>query len=162
MRQKMNGFKKMGVHRQIMILNASTVDVNLPVAAPIPSLITFPDLKMLGQAWSPLKYELQNRFSLNFEPSRAFATELHAHLLWDRMDYLSNFSIFFCGRSAAFSATPQESLMLHMSPNKDSGFLEAHTTKAIKQPRLLPADVIRAVEQIQSYHGALVEMIGGN
>jgi hypothetical protein len=50
--------------------------------------------------------------------------------------------------------------MLHMSSTKGGGLREAHITKALKQPRLLPVDVMRAVEQIQSFNGALVNMIG--
>jgi hypothetical protein len=100
--KKRNGFKKLGAHHQRMILNASTVDVNLPVTPPIPSLIAFLDLKTSGQARSHLKYELQNRFGLSFEPSQAFAMALHAgHLLWDRRDCPSNFSVFFCGHMSS-------------------------------------------------------------
>jgi hypothetical protein len=47
--KKANGFKKLGAHHQWMILNASTVDVHLPVTEPIPSLVTFLDLNMSGQ-----------------------------------------------------------------------------------------------------------------
>jgi hypothetical protein len=37
--------KKLGSHHQMMILNASTVDMNLPVTVPIPSLLEFLDQK---------------------------------------------------------------------------------------------------------------------
>jgi hypothetical protein len=144
-----------------MILNASTVNVNLPVTSPITSLTAFLDLKTSGQAQSHLKCELQNRCGLNLEPSQAFATALHAgHLLWDRRVCPSNFSVFFCGRSSAFAATSQESLMLHMSSNEGGGLSEAQIIKALKQPRSLPVNVMRAVDQIQRFHGALANMIG--
>jgi hypothetical protein len=82
-----DGFKKLGAHHQRMILNAHKVNVNLSVTSPIPSLTTFLDLKTSGQALSHLKYELQNRLCLNFKPSQAFATALHAgHLMWDRRE----------------------------------------------------------------------------
>jgi hypothetical protein len=154
--KKSDGFKKMGSHHWRMILNASTVNMNLPGTAPIPSLTAFLDLKTSGQARSHLKYELQNRFGLNFEPSQAFATALHAgHLLWDRMDCPSNFSVFFCGRSLTFAATSRESRMLHMASTEGGGFLEAQIIKALKQPRSLPVDAMQAVEKIQSFHGAI-------
>jgi hypothetical protein len=147
--KKSNGFKKLGARHQRMILNTTTVDVNLPVTAPMPSLVAFLDMKTSGQAQSHLKYELQIRFSLNFEPSQAFATALHeGHLLRDRRDCPSNFSVFFCGWSSAFAASSQESLMLHISSTKGGGLSEAHITKALKQPRVLPVYVMCAVEQI--------------
>jgi hypothetical protein len=74
--KKTNGFKKLGAHHYRMILNASTLDVNLPVTSPIPSLIAFLDINTPGQARIHLKYALQHRFGLNFEPSQAFATAL--------------------------------------------------------------------------------------
>jgi hypothetical protein len=39
-------FKKFGAHQHMIIMNASTVDVNLPIIAPTPSLIVFLDLKI--------------------------------------------------------------------------------------------------------------------
>jgi hypothetical protein len=144
-----------------MILNGSTVDPHLTVTSPIPSLVTLLDLKTSGHARNHLKYELQNNFGLNFEPSQAFATALHAgHLLWDRRECPSNFSIFFCSRSSAFAATSQEPLMLHMLSTKGDGLSEAQITKALKQPCSLTGDFMRAVEQIHSFHGALANTIG--
>jgi hypothetical protein len=85
--KKTHGFKKLGAHHHKVVMNTSTVDVNLPVTAPSPSLIAFLDLKTPGQARSHLKYEFKNRFGLKFEPSQAFSMALHAgQLLWDRRD----------------------------------------------------------------------------
>ena len=64
--KKLNGFKKLGAHHQRMILNASTVDVNLPVTEPIPSPVAFLDQKTSGLSRSHLKYELQHQFGLHF------------------------------------------------------------------------------------------------
>jgi hypothetical protein len=144
-----------------MILNATAVDSNLPLTAPVPSLITFLDLKTSGQVRNHLKYELHYNFGLNFEPSQAFTTALHVgHLLWDNRDGPPIFSVFFCGRSSAFAETSQESLMLHMSSTEGGGLSEAQITKALKQPRSLRVDVMRAVGQIQSFHRALANIIG--
>jgi hypothetical protein len=122
----------------MMILNASMIDVKLPVTVPIPSLVTFLYLKTSGQARIHLKYQLQNRCGLNFEPPPVFAVALHAgHLLWDRRDCPSKFSVFFYGWSSAFTLTSQESVMLHMLSTEVDGLLEAQITKALKQPRSL-------------------------
>jgi hypothetical protein len=50
--------------------------------------------------------------------------------------------------------------MLHMASTEGGALSEAQIIKALKQPRSLPVDVIRAVDQIQSFHGALSNMIG--
>jgi hypothetical protein len=41
--KKSNGFKKLGAHHQRMIINALTLDINLPVTEPLPSLVAFLD-----------------------------------------------------------------------------------------------------------------------
>jgi hypothetical protein len=52
-----------------VILNASTVNVNLPVIKLIPLLVALLDQNTSGLARSHLKYELQNQFRLHFDPS---------------------------------------------------------------------------------------------
>jgi hypothetical protein len=81
------------------------------------------------------------------------------HLLWDRKDSLSNFSLFICGRLSAFAVTSQEFIILHMSSTYGGGLLEVKIIKALKQARLLPVDVVRTVEHIHSFHGDLANII---
>jgi hypothetical protein len=162
--EKSNGFKKLGPHHQRIILNASTLDVKLPGTAPIPSLAAFLDQKTSDIARSHLKYELHNQFGLHFEPyHQAFAIMLYkGHLLWDRRDCPSNFSIYFCGREAALTATSQESLLLYLSSTEGGGLTEAQILKALKQPRSLPVDFMSKTEKIQNFDGALANMVGAD
>jgi hypothetical protein len=151
--KKSNSFKKLGAHHQRMRLNASNVDMHIPVTSPIPSLVSFLDQMTSGLARCHLKYEIQTQCGLHFEPSQAFATMLHVgHLLGYRHDCPSNFSVYFCGRAAALAATSQESLLLHLPSTEGGGLSEAHILKALKHPHSLPVGVMRTTEQIQNAH----------
>jgi hypothetical protein len=82
------------------------------------------------------------------------------HLLWDQYNCSSNFSVYLCGSPTAFAATPQESHMLHLSSTEGGELLDAQNLKSLKNPRYIPVDVMHTKKKIQSYHGALANMIG--
>jgi hypothetical protein len=78
--------------------------------------------------------------------------------MWDR-GLSVQLKRFHLWEVVGISSTSQKSTMLHMSSNEGGRLLEAYITKALKQPRSLPVDVMREVEQIQSFNGALANMI---
>jgi hypothetical protein len=106
--KKANGFKNLGSHQKRMILHPSSLDNEQVADAPTTDLINFLQLKTTGLARSHLKYEPQNAFGLNFDPSHALATAMHScQLLWDRPDQPSNFSVYFMGREQSLTAFPE-------------------------------------------------------
>ena len=155
MEEKAKGFDKLDESVKNLILNASSpAPYDVKAAEPSDFIKQFFKAPNLGRARTTVENFLQNNLCQWCVNQPLITAIYSAHILWDRPEFPSNLSIFFCGDAplgANSSYVPKALGLLDKIDHTD-------LPKLIKQNIMVPKSIWEAIISLKNYLALIILM----